>query len=580
MNTASPEHRRSSTNRGRAVRRGRRRPSATATLSARAVAAIGTAASVLFLLGGVLIAIPEKAASEQASQPGTPAAAGLDAGRAHSCALVGGGSVHCWGLAATASLATPTPTRSATTRSPALPGPWTSAPAARPPPSRPASPIPARCSNDARVRCWGFGADGELGYGNTNAIGDDEPPGCGRAGQPRRRAHRHRDQRRRLPHLRRARRWRACAAGATASLASSANGSDDHDRRRRDARRSLGQWTSATGAPPPRSAPAPAIPAPCSTAATCAAGATASTASSATATRPRSATIETPGSVGPVNLGAGPHRDRDQRRRLPHLRAARQRQRPLLGLQRTTASSATPTRTRSATTRPPDTAGPVNLGPGRTAIAISAGGFHTCALLDDGSVRCWGYGAEGRLGYGEHARRSATTRRRARSGRSTSDPGARRWRSAPAAPTPVRGSTTASVRCWGYGGNGRLGLCGSRNIGDDEPPGAAGPIMLTPPAGRRLWLPRGRIGPRARRDPAPPLTPTRRAFRRRRRGCAACAAASRSVRRHATARAPACPPSLGLGSCARRAPREAATRPSCAVAASSAAGARPAGSRG
>jgi hypothetical protein len=26
--------------------------------------------------------------------------------------------------------------------------------------------------------------------------------------------------------------------------------------------------------------------------------------------------------------------------------------------------------------------------------------FHTCALLDTGAVRCWGYGDDGKLGYG------------------------------------------------------------------------------------------------------------------------------------------------------------------------------------
>jgi alpha-tubulin suppressor-like RCC1 family protein len=34
------------------------------------------------------------------------------------------------------------------------------------------------------------------------------------------------------------------------------------------------------------------------------------------------------------------------------------------------------------------------------AIALAAGDYHTCALLDDGSVRCWGLGEDGQLGLG------------------------------------------------------------------------------------------------------------------------------------------------------------------------------------
>ena len=31
---------------------------------------------------------------------------------------------------------------------------------------------------------------------------------------------------------------------------------------------------------------------------------------------------------------------------------------------------------------------------------IEAGGNHTCALLTNGAVRCWGSGGNGALGYG------------------------------------------------------------------------------------------------------------------------------------------------------------------------------------
>jgi alpha-tubulin suppressor-like RCC1 family protein len=44
---------------------------------------------------------------------------------------------------------------------------------------------------------------------------------------------------------------------------------------------------------------------------------------------------------------------------------------------------------------------PVDLGVGRSAIAIDVGDFQACALLDDASVRCWGSGAHGGLGSGD-----------------------------------------------------------------------------------------------------------------------------------------------------------------------------------
>ena len=43
----------------------------------------------------------------------------------------------------------------------------------------------------------------------------------------------------------------------------------------------------------------------------------------------------------------------------------------------------------------------VNLGTGKTPVAISAGYNHTCAILNDGSLKCWGSNASGQLGLGD-----------------------------------------------------------------------------------------------------------------------------------------------------------------------------------
>lgn len=47
----------------------------------------------------------------------------------------------------------------------------------------------------------------------------------------------------------------------------------------------------------------------------------------------------------------------------------------------------------------------VNLGTGRTATQITCGESHTCALLDNGQVKCWGANTYGQLGLGDNASR-------------------------------------------------------------------------------------------------------------------------------------------------------------------------------
>ena len=132
------------------------------------------------------------------------------------------------------------------------------------------------------------------------------------------------------------------AAGASRATARSATPTRTSSATTRRPHRQ-GRSTSAPAAPRRRSPRATTTRAPSSTTATCAAGATATRASSATPAGPTIGDNETPGSVGPVRLGEG-----------------------------------------------------------RTATAITAGGNHTCALLDNGRVRCWGLGEYGQLGRGNH----------------------------------------------------------------------------------------------------------------------------------------------------------------------------------
>ena len=46
----------------------------------------------------------------------------------------------------------------------------------------------------------------------------------------------------------------------------------------------------------------------------------------------------------------------------------------------------------------------VNLGTGRTATAIDANLYHSCALLDNASVKCWGDNNNGQLGIDNNTR--------------------------------------------------------------------------------------------------------------------------------------------------------------------------------
>ena len=83
-----------------------------------------------------------------------------------------------------------------------------------------------------------------------------------------------------------------------------------------------------------------------------------------------------------------------------------------------------------------------------TAVGVSGGGAHTCAVLSDGSVRCWGENDHGQLGNGTTAGSTTPVQVAGIAGAVNVSAG---WRHTCA----LLGD--GSVRCWGENQNGQLG---------------------------------------------------------------------------------------------------------------------------
>lgn len=108
----------------------------------------------------------------------------------------------------------------------------------------------------------------------------------------------------------------------------------------------------------------------------------------------------------------------------------------------------------------------VLLGTGRSALRLALGGYSTCAVLDNGQLKCWGANWYGELGYGDTLARGSSLSHMGDNLPAVNVGTNRTVRSV----TLGHGGTCAlldnwKVKCWGTGGAVK-GLGHMRDIGD------------------------------------------------------------------------------------------------------------------
>ena len=110
----------------------------------------------------------------------------------------------------------------------------------------------------------------------------------------------------------------------------------------------------------------------------------------------------------------------------------------------------------------------VDLGTGRTATAISAGAQHTCALLDNGTVKCWGTNGLGQLGQGNTLTLGDGP---SEMGNNLLAISLGTGRTAVAISAMLNKTCAlldnGTAKCWGFGGDGQLGQGDTASRGDN-----------------------------------------------------------------------------------------------------------------
>ena len=116
----------------------------------------------------------------------------------------------------------------------------------------------------------------------------------------------------------------------------------------------------------------------------------------------------------------------------------------------------------------------VDLGTGRTAKAIATGVFHTCAILDNDQIKCWGYNSRGQLGLGD------TNSRGDNPGEMGNALPAVNFGNIPETLSSIflggfhscasftqSGTGLSFVKCWGWNDKGQLDVFDTANRGDN-----------------------------------------------------------------------------------------------------------------
>lgn len=105
----------------------------------------------------------------------------------------------------------------------------------------------------------------------------------------------------------------------------------------------------------------------------------------------------------------------------------------------------------------------VAFGSGVKAVQLALGNFHTCVRTDDGKVSCWGYNAQGQLGT------ESTTNANVPPVTSI-DLGTGRIATSIAAGAYHNCATRDdySLVCWGYNNKGELGVSSTADVGDES----------------------------------------------------------------------------------------------------------------